>query len=140
MDRKVALAVVALAPLVVLLCLGSPALPAQIALVLALAAQPPALIALGAARDGRLDRVLRWACAGLFLILATGLLVLVALHARPTAFLAGAPLTLLVLLGGLWGAPFVLVLWTYTARFGAFGIRRSDLERLRALRRSAGGE
>ncbi|MGE5233188.1 MAG: hypothetical protein ACM3OB_03685 [Acidobacteriota bacterium] len=140
MDRKVALAVVALAPLVVLPCLGSPALPARVALALALAALPPALVALGAVRDGRLDRVLRWACAGLFLILAAGLFALIALHERPTTFFAGTPAALLVLLGGLWGAPIVLVLWVYTARFGTFGIRGADLERLRALRRSAEDE
>jgi len=137
MDRKVALAIVALAPLVVLPCLGSPALPAQVALALALAALPPALVALGAARGGRLDGILRWACVGLFLLLAAGLLALIALHEHPQALFAGVPAALLVLLGGLWGAPIVLVLWVYTARFGAFGIRGADLERLRALRRSA---
>jgi len=98
---------------------------------LAVTTFPVALIALGAARGGRLQG-LRWPLLILWIVLAGSFLALLALpHGGPDVL--GIPLALALMLFVLVPVPFVIVCWTYAARFE---LRDEDLERLRRLRQS----
>jgi hypothetical protein len=92
-----------------------------------------ALIGLAGDRRGRL----RLPLFLLWVVLAGGLLLLMALpDGGPDAFL-GLPLGTAVMLFWLVPVPFGLVCWAYATRFD---LREEDLERLRRLRRQAGEE
>ena len=94
---------------------------------LAVTTFPIALIALGA---GRL-RGLRGPLLVLWIVLVGGFCVLLALpHGGPDVFW-GLPLGTALMLFVLVPVPFVLVCWTYAARFD---LREEDLERLRKLK------
>jgi phosphoglycerol transferase MdoB-like AlkP superfamily enzyme len=102
---------------------------------LAVTTFPVALIALGAARGGRLQG-LRWPLVILWIVLAGSFLALLALpHGGPDVL--GIPLALALMLFVLVPVPFVLVCWAYAARFE---MRDEDLERLRRLGRLRDGK
>jgi hypothetical protein len=91
---------------------------------LAVVTFPVALIALG----GRLN-VLRWPLLLLWLVLSGSFVALLVLpHGGPDVL--GLPLGTVLMLFVLVPVPFVLVCWTYAARFD---LRDEDLERLRRL-------
>jgi hypothetical protein len=98
---------------------------------LAVTTFPVALMALGAGRAGRL----RWPLLVLWMVLAGGFCVLLALpHGGPDV-IWGLPLGTALMLFVLVPVPFVLVCWTYAARFD---LREEDLERLRKLKDGRG--
>jgi len=102
---------------------------------LAVTTFPVALIALGAARGGRLQG-LRWPLVILWIVLAGSFLALLAFpHGGPDVL--GVPLALALMLFVLVPVPFVLVCWAYAARFE---LRDEDLERLRRLGRPRDGK
>jgi hypothetical protein len=91
---------------------------------LAVTTFPVALIALGAGR-------LRGPLPALWIVLAGGFCVLLALpHGGPDVFW-GLPLGTALMLFVLVPVPFALVCWAYAARFD---LREEDLERLRKLK------
>jgi hypothetical protein len=103
------------------------AAPLRWGAALAVATFPVALIALAAPRL-RLPLLLLW------IVLAGGFLLLMALpDGGPDAFL-GLPLGTAVMLFWLVPVPFAIVCWAYAARFD---LREEDLERLRRLRQIA---
>jgi hypothetical protein len=136
MVHRPALALLALAAIAALASLigsfwGSPWLAA-----LSGAAFPIALIALGAARDGRLGPLR-------IPLLLVGLVlfgVLAALLALPDGGPDAGPLPLgtVLLLFVLVPVPFILLSWAYAASFDSWFLREEDLERLRRLGRRKG--
>jgi hypothetical protein len=100
---------------------------------LAVTTFPVALIALGAARGGRLGG-LRWPLLLLWIVLAGCFAALLALpHGGPDVL--GLPLGTALMLFVLVPVPFALVCWAYAARFD---LRDEDLEKLRRLRARKG--
>lgn len=100
---------------------------------LAVTTFPVALIALGAARGGRLHGV-RGPLIVLWIVLAGSFALLLGLrHGGPDVL--GLPLGLVVMLFVLVPIPFALVCWAYAARFNRFVLREDDLERIRKLAR-----
>lgn len=132
MRQRAALLLLGLCTAAALLGFCVDAAPLRWGAALAVASFPVALIALGAPRL-RLPLLLLW------VVLAAGFLVLLALpDGGPDAFL-GLPLGTAVMLFWLVPVPFAIVCWAYAARFD---LREEDLERLRRLRearRSEGG-
>jgi hypothetical protein len=112
-------------------CVDVPAL--RWVAALAVTTFPVALIALGAARGGRLNG-LRGPLLVLWIVLSGGFLALLALpHDGPEFF--GLPLGMALMLFVLVPVPFVLVCWAYASRFE---LRDEDLEKLRRLRERQG--
>jgi len=112
-------------------CVDAPAL--RWVAALAVTTFPVALIALGAARGGRLNG-LRAPLLVLWIVLSGGFLVLLALpHDGPEVF--GLPFGMALMLFVLVPVPFVLVCWAYASRFE---LRDEDLEKLRRLRERRG--
>jgi hypothetical protein len=102
---------------------------------------PPALIAIGAARDGRIGTLavplllitlLLEGCALGMLLLSDG--------AGPDEFWLGLPRATAIMLYGLWLSPLLLVSLVYAWHFERFGLRAEDLRRLRRLSRRNGEE
>jgi len=91
---------------------------------LAVTTFPVALIGLGAGR-------LRWPLLVLWIVLSGGFMALLALPGGGPDVIWGLPLGTALMLFVLAPVPFVLVCWTYAARFD---LRAEDLERLRELR------
>lgn len=135
MVHRPALALLVLAALASLLgsCLGSPWLAALGGVVF-----PVALMALGAARGGRLGPLR-------IPILLTGLVLLgvfAALLALPEGGpdVGALPLGTLLLLFVLVPVPFVILSWAYSATFDGWFLRDEDLDRIRRRRRREGGD
>jgi len=130
MAYRPALVLLALAALASLLgsCWGSPWLAALGGTVF-----PVALIALGAARGGRLGPL------RLPLLLLGAVLggVLAALLLLPQGGPDAGPLPLgtALMLFVLVPVPFILVSWVYAATFDRWFLREEDLERIRRMRR-----
>jgi hypothetical protein len=127
-------------PSLLLLCLCAPAallafcvdVPAlRWVAALAVTTFPVALIALGAARGGRLNG-LRWPLLILWIVLAGSFAALLALPGGGPDAVFGLPLGTALMLFVLVPVPFVLVCWTYATRFD---LRDEDMEKLRRLRR-----
>lgn len=128
MANRPVLALLALASLATLIgsCWGSVWLAA-----LGGALFPVALIALGAARQGRLGS-LKLPLLLLALVLAGVLATLLLLpHGGPDA--GHLPLGTVLMLFVLVPVPLVLVSWVYAATFDRWFLREEDLERIRRL-------
>jgi hypothetical protein len=95
---------------------------------------PVALIALGAARQGRLG-VLRLPLALLWLLLAGGLAAVLALPGGGPD-VAGLPLATALMIFVLVPVPLLGLGLLYAFSFGRLGVREEDLDRMRRLRRS----
>lgn len=97
---------------------------------------PVALIALGAARGGRIDR-LRWPLALLWIVLAGSWIALLALpDGGPDA--GALPLGTALMLFVMVPVPFAIVCWAYASWFD---LSEEDVERIRRLgRHDQGGE
>ena len=131
MANRPALALLALAALATLIgsCWGSVAAPWLSALGGAFF--PVALIALGAAREGRLGP-LKIPLLLLAMVLAGVLATLLLLpDGGPDA--GPLPLGTVLMLFVLVPVPFVLVSWAYAATFDRWFLREEDLERIRRL-------
>jgi hypothetical protein len=129
MVHRPALALLAFAALASLLgsCLGSAWLAA-----LGGAVFPIALIALGAARDGKLGPLrVPLLIVGLVLCGVLAALLLMP-HGGPDA--GPLPLGTMLLLFVLVPVPFAVLSWAYAAGFDRF-LREEDLERLRRMRK-----
>lgn len=85
---------------------------------------PVALIALGAARCGRLGRPLAWVLAAVTLLLGASLAAL---------FLVRGAAATAVLFAGVWLVPLFLVGLGYALTFDRHGLTVEDLERLREV-------
>ena len=131
MAHRLALVLLALAALASLAAfgLGSP-LAAWLA-AFAGATFPVALIALGAARSGRLGR-LGFALVLLWLFLAGGLAAILALPAGGPD-VAGLPLATALMIFVFVPVPLLALSLLYAVTFGR-GLQQEDLERLRELR------
>ena len=131
--RSFALVLLALASLASLAAfLGSPGAPWLAAF--GGATFPVALIALGAARQGRFGG-LGVPLALLWLLLAGGLAAVLALPAGGPD-IAGLPLATALMIFVLVPVPLLGLGLLYAFSFGRLGIREEDLERMRRLRRS----
>jgi hypothetical protein len=133
--RRLALIFLALAPPLMLL---APALPRPWAdglLAVAAGAFPVALIALGAARRGRLGRPLAAIFLTLLVLLVGSLAFLVAVAGRGAGLprVGGVPLAAVIEIAGLFLAPFGLVVVGYALTFDRWGLAAEDLARLRRL-------
>ena len=94
-------------------------------------------MALGAAKEGHVGR-LRGPFAAVFLVVAGGLLLLLALPpADPTepTLILGLPLRAAILLYGIGLLPALLVPLAYALTFDELTLREEDLERVRAVAR-----
>jgi len=137
--HRFALVLLALAAPATLLafCLGGAA-ASWIAVLASGVAFPVALIALGAARNGRLG----WLSGSLLLfglILVGGLLAVFGLpRGGPDVF--GLPAGTAIMIFVLVPVPLVGLGWLYAALFDRHGLRVEDLERLRRLHRSSSKE
>jgi hypothetical protein len=97
------------------------------------AAFPIALIALGAARNGKLGPLrIPLLLVGLVLFGVLAALLLLP-HGGPDA--GPLPLGTVLLLFVLVPVPFVVLTWAYAASFDSWFLREEDLERLRRLKR-----
>lgn len=137
MVRRLALAFLAAASPAVLLASFAGGRAAAWTFALLTAAFPVALMALGAARRGRLGRA-AWALAGL-LVMAEGTaagVLLLGGGGAAGASLAGFPLATAVLLAGVWLLPLPLATLAYAWAFDDTGI---GPEHLASLREGAGG-
>lgn len=94
---------------------------------------PVALIALGAARGGRLGG-LALPLGALWALLAGGLAAVLALPAGGPD-VAGLPLATAVMIFVLVPVPLLALGLLYASSFGRFGIREEDLDRMRRMRR-----
>jgi hypothetical protein len=130
--RTFALVLLALAALASLAAfgLGSPAAPWLAAF--GGATFPVALIALGAARNGRLG-VLWIPLGALWALLAGGLAAVLALPAGGPD-VAGLPLATALMIFVLVPIPLIGLGLLYAFSFGRLGIREEDLDRMRRLR------
>lgn len=139
MARPLALVLLALATLASLAAfLGSPLAPWLAAL--GGATFPVSLIALGAARRGRLGPLegrLRLPLALLWLLLAGGLAAVLALPAGGPD-VAGLPLATALMIFVLVPVPLLGLGLLYALSFNRLGVREEDLDRMRRLRRSGG--
>jgi hypothetical protein len=99
---------------------------------------PVALIALGAARGGKLNGLLGPLLA-LWIVLAGSFVTLLALPGGGPDSVLGLPLGTALMLFVLVPVPFILVCWVYAAHFSSFTLRDEDLERLRRLRKREEG-
>lgn len=113
----------------------------EIVFALLATAFPVALIALGAARRGRLGP-LRLPLLVLTLILEGSVVAMLAVRGRvlELPWVAGLPLAAAIQLYGMWLAPLALVALAYALTFDGFTLRREDLERLRRSIGSSGGD
>ena len=135
MPRPSALVLLALATLASLAAfLGSPLAPWLAAF--GGATFPVALIALGAARQGRLGS-LALPLALLWLLLAGGLAAVLALPAGGPD-VAGLPLATALMIFVLVPVPLLGLGLLYALSFSRLGVREEDLERMRRLRGSGG--
>ncbi|HEY4565428.1 MAG TPA: hypothetical protein VIJ36_20805 [Thermoanaerobaculia bacterium] len=133
MARPSALVLLALATLASLAAfLGSPLAPWLAAF--GGATFPVALIALGAARQGRLGS-LTLPLALLWLLLAGGLAAVLALPAGGPD-VAGLPLATALMIFVLVPVPLLGLGLLYALSFGRLGVREEDLDRMRRLRRA----
>jgi hypothetical protein len=105
---------------------------------LAVTTFPVALIALGAARGGRLNG-LRGPLLVLWIVLAGSFVALLSLPAGGPDSVFGLPLGTALMVLVLVPVPFILVCWVYAARFSGFILREEDLERLRRFRKDGEG-
>lgn len=132
MANRIALALLVLASLAALLafCVGGPLSPWLA--VLAGALFPVSLMALGAARGGRLGRL-----AGVVLILgivlAAGLALAVFLPEGGSDFL-GLPLGTALMIFVVVPVPLLLTCLAYALLFDRLGLRQEDLDRIRAAK------
>ena len=143
MARSFALVLLALAALASLAAFGLGAAPAPWLAAFAGATFPVALIALGGIRRGRLGTLtLALPLALLWLLLAGGLGAALALpHGGPDVALAGGlPLATALMIFVLVPVPLLGLGWLYAAGFDRHGVSEEDLERMRSIRRSRGGE
>lgn len=131
MARRLALGFLAAASPAVLLASFAGGRVAAWAFALLTAAFPVALMALGAARRGRLGRA-AWALAAL-LVLAEGAAagVLLLGGGRAEGTLAGFPAATVVLIAGVWLLPLPLATLAYAWTFDEAGITPEHLTRLR---------
>ena len=139
MAHRLALVLLALAAPAVLLafCLGGGAAPWAAALAGG-AAFPVALIALGASRGGRLER-LTGPLALFGILLTVGLLAVLGLpHGGPDVF--GLPAATAIMIFVLVPVPLLGLGWLYAALFDRHGLREEDLDRMRRLRQSRSEE
>ncbi|HEX7186141.1 MAG TPA: hypothetical protein VF756_30220 [Thermoanaerobaculia bacterium] len=135
MGNRPALALLALCALAMLLASCFDAAPLRWLGGLSAATFPVALIALGAARGGRIGG-LRWPLVLLWIVLAGSWIVLLALpHGGPDA--GALPLGTALMLFVMVPAPFAIVCWAYASRFD---LSEEDLERIRRLGRHDQGE
>jgi hypothetical protein len=139
--RSFALVLLALAALASLAAFGLGAAPAPWLAAFAGASFPVALIALGGVRRGRLG-TLALPLALLWLLLAGGLGAVLALpHGGPDVALAGGlPLATALMIFVLVPVPLLGLGLLYAVSFDRHGMSEEDLERMRRLRRSRGGE
>jgi hypothetical protein len=94
---------------------------------------PAALIALGAARDGRLGR-LKWPLLFLGLLLAAGLLAAIAWPGGGPDVL-GLPAATAIMIFVLIPVPLLLLGGIFAATFDRWFLRPEDLDRVRAAKR-----
>lgn len=122
----------ALCAAALLVCLLVGGRPAEVTFALLAAAFPVALIALGAARGGRLGR-LGPALAALLVLLGGSVVGLLLLRGRllDGPWLADLPAGIILQLVGLCLAPLVLVALAYALTFDPDGLDPEGLERLR---------
>lgn len=99
------------------------------------AAFPVALLALGAARNGRLERRLRGPILLVALVLATGLLAVFGLPKGGPDVL-GLPAGTAIMIFVLVPVPLLLLGGKYAAVFDRSVLRPEDLDRVRAAKRS----
>lgn len=133
MARPSALVLLGLATLASLAAfLGSPLAPWLAAF--GGATFPVALIALGAARQGRLG-ALRLPLALLWLLLAGGLAAVLALPGGGPD-VAGLPFATALMIFVLVPVPLLGLGLLYALSFGRLGVREEDLDRMRRLRRA----
>jgi hypothetical protein len=92
---------------------------------------PVALIALGAAREGRLAGI-RWALGLVWIVLAGGLFAIMALP-QGGPDIGGLPLGTALMLFVLVPVPLLLLGFLYAASFDG-GLREEDLDRIRRFR------
>lgn len=137
-ERTLELRLVAFCAAAMMPCLLSGGRVAEVAFALLAVALPVALMALGAPRAGRAGR-LRLVLAALLLLLAGSVVALFALRGRvlDAPWVAGLPVAVAVLLGGLCLAPLVLVALAHGLTFDPRGLDPDGLARLR--RRAGGG-
>lgn len=93
---------------------------------------PVGLIAVGAARDGRLGP-LAWPLGLLLLMLEGAMLGMVVLRGRvlELPWVGGLPLAAAIQLYGMWLAPLALVALAYALTFDRFTLTDEDLRRFR---------
>jgi hypothetical protein len=97
-----------------------------------------AMMALGAARHGRLDT--SWAPMAITIVLvAAGLLIVWALPAAGEPMWFGLPRRAAIVLYGVGVLPAVLLPLIYAWSFDRFTLRAEDLDRIRRLRSDAAG-
>lgn len=132
MARTFALVLLALAALASLAAFGLGSFAAPWLAAFGGATFPVALIALGAARNGRLG-ALTLPLALLWLLLAAGLAAVLALPAGGPD-VAGLPLATATMLFVLVPIPLIGLGLLYAFSFGRLGIREEDLDRMRRLR------
>jgi hypothetical protein len=128
--HRFALAVLAVCSCVALSCCFIDHAAAAVLFGLAGMGFIPALLALGAARRGKLE-LLAAPLVIISLILAGCFAAMLALPGR------GATVIMLI---GLWLVPLLLVSFLYAWHFRRFGLRKDDLRRIREIGRKATGQ
>ncbi len=132
MTKRLTLLLLTLASPLVLaaLVVGTPA--GEVVFALLAAAFPVALIALGAARRGRLGP-LAWPLAALLTVFEIAFLALFALRGQvlDAPWLGGLPLAAAIQVYGLFLLPLPFVVLLYALTFDRFGLPREQLDELR---------
>jgi hypothetical protein len=134
--QRILLLLGAMSPLLLLACLVGRAAGAWIFAALS-GLFPVALIALGAVRSAAGLGRLRAPLLLLAVVLAGGLLALLALPPGGATVFA-LPLRTALMLFVLVPVPLAIVGWAYAATFSDFWLRDEDLERLRRWKRAGG--
>jgi hypothetical protein len=100
---------------------------------------PPILIALGAARRGRIGPLaIPLLLIAVLLEGSVAVMLLLSGAGESGKLWLGLPPATAVLLYGLWLSPLLAVSFVYAWHFGRFGPREEDLRRIRALSRNEG--
>lgn len=136
--HRLALALLTVGSLLILACLlvDHPAAPAVFVVSVLLFA--PALVALGAARGGRIGRLALPLLLFALWLVGCGVAMLL-LPGGAGAGWFGLPWPTVVMLFGLGFAPLIVVSLVYAWDFRRFGLRETDLRRLRGLARREDG-
>jgi len=134
--RDLSLVVLAVCSATVLACSFIEHRVAAVAFWIAALAFTPALIALGASREGRIGRLAAPLLVITVLLEGSGIAVMAfSWRHQPDTWWFGLPAGTVIMLCGLWLLPLLVVSFVFAWDFKRFGLKEEDLERIRDMGR-----